>query len=239
MTMAVVVSTYLFGLPYFAATGVCFFYDSYIPIAVFPGMPPAVHRPVHVAAHGAGAHRVRGALRAEHGRAVGGAGAGRGADRLRQAAAGAVAEPVGDPDRPGGAVDGVPAVRSGGARAHAGAAAAAPGVHGGVGRRVRRDERNGRGRGPASRPVGAVLAAGLPGRAAARAVSSLPSGPVSATWVPGGRATRRGCCRRRSQGADRLGRLGRLGRVMGRSRRCSRSSGGVSSGSSRRAGTIG
>ena len=38
MTMAAVVSTYLFGLAYFAATGVYFFYDSYIPIAVFLGM---------------------------------------------------------------------------------------------------------------------------------------------------------------------------------------------------------
>ena len=38
MTMAAVVSTYTFGLLYFAATGVYFFYDSYIPIAVFLGM---------------------------------------------------------------------------------------------------------------------------------------------------------------------------------------------------------
>ena len=38
MTMLAVVSTYLFGLLYFAATGVYFFYDSYIPIAVFLGM---------------------------------------------------------------------------------------------------------------------------------------------------------------------------------------------------------
>src|SRR5262245_6805130 len=38
MTMASVVSTYLFGLLYFAATGVYFFYDCYIPIAVFLGM---------------------------------------------------------------------------------------------------------------------------------------------------------------------------------------------------------
>ena len=38
MTMAAVVTTYLFGLLYFATTGVYFFYDSYIPIAVFLGM---------------------------------------------------------------------------------------------------------------------------------------------------------------------------------------------------------
>src|SRR5262245_3004683 len=33
-TMAAVVTTYAFGLAYFAATGIYFFYDSYIPIAV-------------------------------------------------------------------------------------------------------------------------------------------------------------------------------------------------------------
>lgn len=38
MTMAAVVTTYLFGILYFAATGVYFFYDSYVPIAVFLGM---------------------------------------------------------------------------------------------------------------------------------------------------------------------------------------------------------
>ena len=38
MTMSAVVSTYLFGRIYFAVTGVYFFYDSYIPIAVFLGM---------------------------------------------------------------------------------------------------------------------------------------------------------------------------------------------------------
>jgi hypothetical protein len=38
MTMAAVVTTYAFGLLYYAATGVYFFYDSYIPIAVFLGM---------------------------------------------------------------------------------------------------------------------------------------------------------------------------------------------------------
>ena len=38
MTMSAVAVTYLFGLLYFAATGTYFFYDSYIPIAVFLGM---------------------------------------------------------------------------------------------------------------------------------------------------------------------------------------------------------
>jgi hypothetical protein len=38
MTMSAVLATYSFGLLYFAATGIYFFYDSYIPIAVFLGM---------------------------------------------------------------------------------------------------------------------------------------------------------------------------------------------------------
>jgi hypothetical protein len=38
MTMAAVLTTYLFGLAYFAMTGTYYFYDSYIPIAVFLGM---------------------------------------------------------------------------------------------------------------------------------------------------------------------------------------------------------
>jgi hypothetical protein len=38
MTMSAVVTTYVFGLLYFAATGTYYFFDSYIPIAVFLGM---------------------------------------------------------------------------------------------------------------------------------------------------------------------------------------------------------
>jgi hypothetical protein len=38
MTISAVVATYAFGLVYFAATGIYFFYDSYIPISVFLGM---------------------------------------------------------------------------------------------------------------------------------------------------------------------------------------------------------
>src|SRR5437667_1956081 len=38
MTMSAVVTTYLFGLAYYGATGVYFFFDSYIPISVFFGM---------------------------------------------------------------------------------------------------------------------------------------------------------------------------------------------------------
>jgi hypothetical protein len=38
MTMSAVIATYVFGRIYFALTGIYFFYDSYIPIAVFLGM---------------------------------------------------------------------------------------------------------------------------------------------------------------------------------------------------------
>ena len=38
MTMSAVLTTYLFGLAYYAATGTYYFFDSYIPIAVFLGM---------------------------------------------------------------------------------------------------------------------------------------------------------------------------------------------------------
>ncbi len=38
MTMSAVIAAYVFGRLYFAATGIYFFYDSYIPIAVFLGM---------------------------------------------------------------------------------------------------------------------------------------------------------------------------------------------------------
>jgi hypothetical protein len=38
MTMSAVLATYIFGRLYFAATGIYFFYDSYIPISVFLGM---------------------------------------------------------------------------------------------------------------------------------------------------------------------------------------------------------
>jgi hypothetical protein len=38
MTMSAVMTTYVFGLAYYGITGTYFFYDSYIPIAVFLGM---------------------------------------------------------------------------------------------------------------------------------------------------------------------------------------------------------
>ena len=46
MTMSAVITTWLFGRVYFAITGVYFFYDSYIPIAVFLGMHLLFNDPV-------------------------------------------------------------------------------------------------------------------------------------------------------------------------------------------------
>ena len=66
MTMSAVVTTYAFGLLYFAATGIYFFYDSYIPDCRVPRDAPAVHGSVDVAAHRARTHHLRRALRTEH-----------------------------------------------------------------------------------------------------------------------------------------------------------------------------
>ena len=185
MTMAAVVSTYVFGLLYFAVTGVSFFYDSYIPIAVFLGMHLLFTDPST-------------SPRTELGRIVFGILYGLSTVVL-YVVLGRVAAPTFYDkllqmpllnlsviliDRCG-ALEAAAAVRSGGARALAGAAPAALGVHGGVGRRVRGDERGRRRRGPASRPVGAVLAAGLQGWAAACVrIPGREAVPACATGVP-------------------------------------------------------
>ena len=176
MTMAAVVSTYAFGLVYFAATGVYFFYDSYIPIAVFLGMHLLFTDPST-------------APRTELGRLLFGvlyglstvalyvlldrAGAPTFYDKLLQVpllnlsviaidrAVGGIVPAAPRPCRP---------------RPRAGAPAAPPGLHGRLGRRVRRDERRGRRRRPPPRPVAAVLAAGLRRRPAARL--PLPGRPA-------------------------------------------------------------
>ncbi len=203
MTMAAVVSTYLFGLAYFAVTGVYFFYDSYIPIAVFLGMHLLFTDPST-------------SPRTELGRIVFGvlyglstvvlylgAGAGRGVDFLRQAAAGAVVEPVGDHDRPGGALGGVAAVRSGGARARWRRS-------GGIWRiwrcgpscSRRSAWRAGSGTGiPDSGCRSGSRRARRGGRM--HAASLRRSSLGCATWVPAGRATRRG-----PAGVARRGRRG-------------------------------
>ena len=164
MTMSAVVTTYLFGLLYFAATGIYFFYDSYIPIAVFLGMHLLFTDPST-------------SPRTELGRIIFGAlyglstvalyqllGSAGTADLLRQASAGAAPEPVDQADRSRGALEAAAGVRSRGARPIAGAAPAASGVHVDLGDRVCGDERGARRRRQPSRPVAAVLAAGLRGR---------------------------------------------------------------------------
>ena len=95
MTLSAVLTTYLFGLVYFAVTGTYFFYDSYIPIAVFLGMHLLFTDPST-------------SPRTELGRVIFGvlyglsavcalptARCARGADVLRQAPAGAGPEPLG------------------------------------------------------------------------------------------------------------------------------------------------
>ena len=129
MTMSAVVTTYLFGLLYFAATGIYFFYDSYIPIAVFLGMHLLFTDPST-------------SPRTELGRIIFGTLYGlstvalyaparqRGnADLLRQAPAGAAPEPLDQADRSRRAIQGAPGARSRRARPIAGAAPAQPGVH--------------------------------------------------------------------------------------------------------------
>ena len=92
MTMSAVVAAYAFGRIYFAATGIYFFYDSYIPIAVFLGMHLLFNDPSTSPRTELG-RIVYGAL---YGlstlRAVPTAGRRGNADLLRQAAPGAAAE---------------------------------------------------------------------------------------------------------------------------------------------------
>ena len=105
MTMSAVVTTYLFGLAYYAVTGTYFFFDSYIPIAVFLGMHLLFTDPST-------------APRTELGRVIFGAlyglsivalyellGAAGLPDLLRQAPSGPAAQPVDQGDRPGGPRD--------------------------------------------------------------------------------------------------------------------------------------
>ena len=102
MTMSAVVTTYLFGLAYFGLTGTYYFYDSYIPIAVFLGMHLLFTDPST-------------APRTDLGRIIFGAlygmstvvlyellGSGGPAAVLRQAAAGAAAQPHHPAHRSGG-----------------------------------------------------------------------------------------------------------------------------------------
>ena len=70
MTMAAVVTTYLFGLAYYALTGTYYFFDSYIPIAVFLGMHLLFTDPSTAPRTELGRHDLRRALWAQHDRAV-------------------------------------------------------------------------------------------------------------------------------------------------------------------------
>ena len=66
MTMSAAVATYAFGRIYFAVTGIYFFYDSYIPIAVFLGMHLLFNDPTTSPRTELGRILYGVALRAEH-----------------------------------------------------------------------------------------------------------------------------------------------------------------------------
>ena len=105
MTLSAVLTTYLFGLLYFAATGTYFFYDSYVPIAVFLGMHLLFTDPSTSPRTELGRVIFGAALRAERGRPVSTARRRRRADLLRQAPAGAGPEPLGQAAGSRGALD--------------------------------------------------------------------------------------------------------------------------------------
>ena len=100
MTMSAVVTTYVFGLAYYGITGTYYFYDSYIPIAVFLGMHLLFTDPSTAPRTELGRHDLRRALRLEHDCPVRAPRPRRPADVLRQAPAGAADEPVDPADRP-------------------------------------------------------------------------------------------------------------------------------------------
>ena len=100
MTCSAVVATYLFGLAYYATTGVYFFYDSYIPIAVFLGMHLLFTDPSTSPRTEFGRVIFGILYGAEHRRAVPAARDHGPADVLRQAAPGADPQPVDQGHRP-------------------------------------------------------------------------------------------------------------------------------------------
>ena len=112
MTMSAVVTTYLFGLAVLRGDGHLFFLRFVYSDCRLPRDAPALHRSVHVAAHRAGTHHLRRALRAQHGRVVFAAGQRGTADVLRQASAGSAPEPVDQADRSRGAVETAAGLRS-------------------------------------------------------------------------------------------------------------------------------
>ena len=153
MTMSAVLATYVFGLAYYAATGTYFFFDSYIPIAVFLGMHLLFTDPST-------------APRTELGRMIFGALYGLSTVALYallgRSTAGPGAQLVDPIDRPSGPIGTAATVRSGGDRAFPRCSGPHAGVHGCLGDRVRRHDRCARrGRWP-SWPVDSVLAGGLP-----------------------------------------------------------------------------
>ena len=164
MTMAAVTTTFVFSAIYYAATGSFFFVDSHVPIAVFLGMNLLFTDPATSPRTELGRICLRCALRAHRRSLVRLAAEREHAGLLRQAAAGAAAQPVRDIARPAGAVAAAQGHRSVGVGPGAGAAPASSGLHGRVGGRFRRHERVRQTGRRASRAMDAVLGAGVRGR---------------------------------------------------------------------------
>ena len=202
MTMSAVVSTYLFGRLYFAATGIYFFYDSYIPISVFLGMhllfnDPATSprtelgRIIYGALYGLSAVGLY--------QLLGSAGMPTFYDKLLQVPLlnlSAKMDRSRDPVLRGSILH---------ARSLADAAAAQPGVHVHLGGRVYGHERHARSGRQPSRPVAAVLAASLRGWPCVRLPVSRRFGDrASAIGDRAGRATKRVSCTSRSRDRARI-----------------------------------
>ena len=175
MTMSAVLTTYLFGLCYYALTGTYYFFDSYVPIAVFLGMhllftDPStaprtdLGRMIFGVLYGISTIALYALLGMAGLPAV-----------LRQAPASPAAQPVGQIDRPGRAIRSVAAVRSSDDRTFTFCQPPQSGVHVELGDRVYHHERStGRRRSP-SWPMDSLLAAGLPAGARARVPVSCPA----------------------------------------------------------------
>ncbi len=175
MTMSAVVTTYLFGLMYYALSGTYYFYDSYIPIAVFLGMHLLFTDPSTAPRTEGGARHLRCALRAEHDCALSAAGRRRPARVLRQASSGATAQPVDQGDRPDGSIGGARTARICGQRAGDPVRPPASRVCLRLGGCVRGHERDRWSGGLPSRTMDPFLAAGLPAESCPRLPVSGPA----------------------------------------------------------------
>ena len=175
MTMSAVLTTYLFGLTYYAITGTYYFFDSYIPIAVFLGMhllftDPSTSprtelgRMIFGVLYGLSTIALYALLRV--------AGLPAFYDKL---SAGAAAQPVDPIDRPRGPIGAAAAVRSGADWAFALGAGPQPCVHVRLGDCLRDHDRCARRGRSSSWPVDSILATSLRAGSRRRLSVSCPA----------------------------------------------------------------